>query len=167
MKPVKAYFEELADYNSWANELIINWASEISDDQWQAPLISSFSSIRDTFIHVVGAEHVWWQRLNKEESTTWIPAIFNGTKEEALALLSTSSAHLASFVKATPESQLSEEIYLRRLNGEENHMKVSEIFAHVFNHSTYHRGQLVTMFRQVGFTGVGSTDLLNFYRMKQ
>jgi len=41
---------------------------------------------------------------------------------------------------------------------------VYEILSHVFNHSTYHRGQLVTLFRQVGFTDVTSTDLLLYYR---
>ena len=39
-----------------------------------------------------------------------------------------------------------------------------QVFAHVVNHGTYHRGQLVTMLRQVGFSNVGSTDLLGIYR---
>ncbi|WP_223233283.1 DinB family protein [Chitinophaga sp. CF418] len=33
------------------------------------------------------------------------------------------------------------------------------------NHSTYHRGQLVNMLRQVGFTQLSSTDLATYYRV--
>jgi uncharacterized damage-inducible protein DinB len=40
------------------------------------------------------------------------------------------------------------------------------LFAHVVNHATYHRGQLVTMLRQVGFTDVSATDFLGFYKKK-
>jgi len=34
---------------------------------------------------------------------------------------------------------------------------------HVANHSTYHRGQITTMLRQLGARAVG-TDLIAFYR---
>jgi len=34
----------------------------------------------------------------------------------------------------------------------------------VFNHSTYHRGQLVTMMRQLGETNVPVTDFIAFAR---
>jgi uncharacterized damage-inducible protein DinB len=39
-----------------------------------------------------------------------------------------------------------------------------EMLAHVFNHNTYHRGQLITMLRQVGVTDLPQTDLIFFYR---
>jgi uncharacterized damage-inducible protein DinB len=35
---------------------------------------------------------------------------------------------------------------------------------HVFNHGTYHRGQLVTMLRQVGVTEIPQTDYIAFVR---
>ncbi|HET9131583.1 MAG TPA: DinB family protein [Terriglobia bacterium] len=34
---------------------------------------------------------------------------------------------------------------------------------HLANHSTYHRGQITTMLRQLGVTPV-STDLIAYYR---
>ncbi|MEI9934102.1 MAG: DinB family protein [Ferruginibacter sp.] len=39
-----------------------------------------------------------------------------------------------------------------------------EVVFHVFNHSTYHRGQLVTILRQLGVEKIPSTDLIVFYR---
>jgi uncharacterized damage-inducible protein DinB len=40
-------------------------------------------------------------------------------------------------------------------------------FQHLANHGTYHRGQVVTMLRQLGVTTVPSTDLIAFYRERQ
>lgn len=38
-----------------------------------------------------------------------------------------------------------------------------QLLRHVVNHSTYHRGRVVTMLRQLG-AGTVSTDLVLFYR---
>jgi uncharacterized damage-inducible protein DinB len=35
---------------------------------------------------------------------------------------------------------------------------------HVVNHGSYHRGQLTTMFRQLGSTPAKSTDLIGYFR---
>ncbi|MBK7965618.1 MAG: hypothetical protein IPK10_10245 [Bacteroidetes bacterium] len=39
--------------------------------------------------------------------------------------------------------------------------------SHVVNHSTYHRGQLITLLRTVGFTTVESTDFIRYLRMQE
>jgi uncharacterized damage-inducible protein DinB len=36
----------------------------------------------------------------------------------------------------------------------------------VFNHATYHRGQLVTMLRQIGAEKIPATDFAAFVRLK-
>ena len=36
-------------------------------------------------------------------------------------------------------------------NGKTGQMLYYQTFAHIVNHSTYHRGQLVTLLRQAGF----------------
>jgi uncharacterized damage-inducible protein DinB len=42
-----------------------------------------------------------------------------------------------------------------------------QTFQHLVNHGTYHRGQVVTMLRQLGVQTVPSTDLIAFYREQQ
>ncbi len=41
---------------------------------------------------------------------------------------------------------------------------VAEAVLHCMNHSTFHRGQLITIFRQLGFKKLFSTDLIAFSR---
>jgi uncharacterized damage-inducible protein DinB len=157
------YFIELAKFNIWANEMIISWLEQISDEQWELEVINSFNSIKETTLHIVSAEHAWHQRLLNVENIAWLQSEYNGTKEETLALWRTQSENLHAFV-ANFGGELDDKLSFKRLNGDQYSMPIYQVFAHVFNHSTYHRGQLVTMLRQVGFTQVSSTDLLAFYR---
>lgn len=159
----KPYFKEIAKSNLWANELVIGWLGNISDEQWEYEVISSFNSIRETVLHVVSAEHAWHQRLLNAQNIAWLLSEFKGSKEDAIILWKTQSENLYHFVENF-DGDLNQKLTFKRLNGDEYSMPIYQVLAHIFNHSTYHRGQLVTMLRQVGFTQVGSTDLLTYFR---
>ena len=160
------YFIEIAKYNQWANQKFIVWLQTLNEKQWSQSLVSSFMSIADTVLHIVGAEQVWHDRLIKVENPIWLPSNFKGGKAEALDAWNQSSKLLVDYTQSLSNESLDQIIPYKRINGEALSQPVFEILAHVFNHSTYHRGQLVTMLRQVGFEDVSSTDLALFYRDK-
>lgn len=161
----KDYFKEAAEYNLWANTIVCGWLEQISDEQWTKEIISSFNSIQETVLHVISAERAWLQRF-KQEPVEWLQSTFKGTKDEHIQLWKATSTELKSFIDAFDENALNTNLDFKRLNGEAYSMPYYQLFAHVVNHATYHRGQLVTMLRQAGFNGVGSTDLLGVYRKK-
>jgi uncharacterized damage-inducible protein DinB len=161
----KKYFIELADYTIWANNIVCGWIGQISNQQWEQEVVSSFNSIQATVLHIISAEHIWVQRINKMEKTEWFASTFKGTKEEHIVLWKNASENLKKCVVDFEEGNLGVRFDFKRINGELNSLAYYQAFAHAFNHSSYHRGQLVTMLRQVGFTNVGSTDLLGFYRL--
>jgi uncharacterized damage-inducible protein DinB len=160
----KEYFIQLAEHNIWANKIVHGWFNEITDEQWKRPIVSSFESIEATALHIAGAETAWQGRLNNEASPVWLPNVFKGNKEELLPLWQKASAGLKAIVENFEVKKFEDSLQFKRLNGEQVSLKYYEIFAHVFNHSTYHRGQLVTMLRQVGFTGITSTDIMTYFR---
>ena len=56
---------------------------------------------------------------------------------------------------------------LSRLDGKDHRSLFWQMFHHVINHGTYHRGQVTMMLRQLGAQPVG-TDLIQFYwRLEQ
>ena len=55
----KKYFTELARYNNWTDKIIIDWLKQINEEQWEQPIASSFSSVRQTAIHIVSAKRIW------------------------------------------------------------------------------------------------------------
>lgn len=160
----KEYFKELAAYNIWANTIACEWITQINDVQWKQEVVSSFSSIRETVLHMISAENAWLQRFHKKVNVEWLQSTFTGTKDEHVALWKKTSMGIKDFIDAFDEKELNTKLDFKRLNGDAYSMPYYQLFAHVANHSTYHRGQLVTMLRQLGFTNVQSTDLLGFYR---
>ena len=160
----KDYFIQLADYNIWANNIVHSWFEKITDEQWEQPIVSSFESISATALHIARAETIWLERLNNVSSPVWLPAGFNDVKKETIVIWKKASQNLKSFIENFDETKMQTNLIFKRINGEAIEQPHYQIFSHVFNHSTYHRGQIVTMLRQVGFTGVSSTDMSGFFR---
>ncbi|HKO80500.1 MAG TPA: DinB family protein [Chitinophagaceae bacterium] len=160
----KNYFIQLADYNLWANDIVHSWLNKVTDEQWEQTVISSFDSIAETSLHIAAAETVWLDRLNNAAAPVWLPSVFKGSKNETLDVWNKASKNLKSFIENFDETKLQINLSFKRLNGDAYEMPHYQVLAHVFNHSSYHRGQIVTMLRQVGFAGVGSTDMLGFFR---
>lgn len=159
----KQYFIELAGFNSWANNIVCGWLENISDEQWNMQITSSFNSIQETVLHIISAENAWLQRF-REQPVEWLQSTYKGTKDEHIKLLKKTSGMFKEFVEAFDENELYKNLDFKRLNGDAYSMPFYQLFAHVVNHATYHRGQLVTMLRQAGFTNISSTDLLGYYR---
>jgi len=162
----KEYFIELAGFNRWANDIVQSWLEQITDEQWSQPIVSSFNSIGETVIHVIGAELIWLDRLKGVEQAkqVWFASVFKGSKKEAIETWKKSSQDLETFLKGFDETKMKTGLYFKRLNGDEYNVPHYQVLAHIFNHATYHRGQLVTMLRQIGFTDVSSTDITFYFR---
>ena len=163
----KEYFITLADYNCWANEIVHSWFEKINDAQWQQEIVSSFPSLSATALHTAGAETIWLDRLNRDEMPRWLPNIIQGAKAEVVEAWIASSRGLKRFIENFDASKLSDIVSFKRPDGNTYHLKHHQILAHVFNHSTYHRGQIVTMLRQVGFKEVHSIDMSTYCWNKQ
>ena len=53
---------ELYDYNRWAGRRTLTVASRLANDDFLRPMGNSFSSVRDTLSHILGAEWIWLER---------------------------------------------------------------------------------------------------------
>src|SRR5213595_4115933 len=49
-------------YNRWANATILNAVAPLSKDDFSRKLGGSFPSVRETLVHIMGAEWIWLQR---------------------------------------------------------------------------------------------------------
>src|SRR6185312_9831602 len=101
----KQYFKELAEYNLWANTIVCDWLEQISDEQWNKEIISSFNSIQETVLHIISAEKAWLQRFRKQP-VEWLQSTYKGKKEEHIKLWKETSAEMKSLIDSFDENDL-------------------------------------------------------------
>ena len=148
-------------YNQWANARIFDAAGLLSEELFARTIVSSFPSIRDTLAHIVAAEWLWLRRW-KGESPSAYPEWTEAPALQPLRhVLTHIEAERAAFLATLDEPDLEQSISYRNFKGEQWTYTLGDMFLHLINHSTYHRGQVVTMLRQVG-SAAPSSDLLLF-----
>jgi len=146
-------------YNHWANQQFAEWLRTGSEEDLNKEFESSYSSLKETIIHTWGAEYLWLQVV-KDKSTANSPAKnFKGSKDELLDGWLQASENFSNHVK----SMTLEELQAKRPRSRgEGFTVIADMIQHCMNHSTYHRGQLVTMGRQAGLKAPPRTDFIYY-----
>ena len=162
MKQLLASFTQ---YEFWANEQLLNIILSLSVEQQQQLIISSFPSIYKTCLHIWDASSIWWQRLQKTEQIM-VPSISShpSLKDIVQGILQQNQEWI-NWIDTAEVSDLENALSYKSLKGDAYAQPVHEIILHLNNHGTYHRGQLVTMLRQVGVANIPQTDYILFRRL--
>lgn len=154
---------DLYAYNRWANLRMLEAVDPLDEAELIRDLGSSFSSIRDTLVHMVSADWVWLCRW-KGNSPTGVPGSWNLSSLAAVRhRWEVIEDDRSTFLTLLTEQTLSGEIVYRTLSGQQYRAPLWQLMRHVVNHATYHRGQITTMLRQLGWEPA-STDLVLFHR---
>lgn len=162
---MKEILLQYAAYNLWANKRIIDVMIALPEDELDKDIVSSFRSIRKTVYHTWSAEDIWLQRLRLTEHPVWAEGVFTGTFREACKLWEDVSLQLKAFIEQQfDDKAFDHEMQYYNLRKMPSKHRVADVLLHLFNHSTYHRGQLVTMLRQSGVQTIPATDLIAFVR---
>ncbi len=162
MKDTLTYY---CQYNFWANTKIALFLSDKSEDILSAHIENSFPSIRKTLLHIHSAEKSWLARLSQNPANNKkVEDDFPSTQELLNSLLHTSKQFI-TFVDQQEEDFFNQTLSYHTWDGTSWKMTPKVMIQHCTNHSTYHRGQLITLARQLGLKKeVPSTDLLYFSR---
>ena len=164
---MKELMYQYAAHNLWANTQILDTIQQLSEEQIQQEMVSSFPSIFKTVLHLLDAENIWWQRLKLEEHIERPSKNFNGNFVDLQKRLIQQSLLFEQWVTGLHEHQLLHVFAYQRDKTTQLKLPVYQTLLHVFNHGTYHRGQLVTLLRQAGVTSIPSTDFISFLRLKK
>lgn len=159
-----ADLRRLYTYTEWANDRLLGVIAALPDEQFTRPIVSSFPSIRDTLAHIVSAEWVWLRRWLGEsplQMPDWLSEPSLATLQDELRR---NEAERRAFLDRIDDETVAATIHYRSIKGDPFSLPLGETMLHCANHSTYHRGQLVTMLRQAGAHAVPSTDYSLFVR---
>jgi uncharacterized damage-inducible protein DinB len=163
-----ADIRHLFDYTEWANNLAMDAADNLSDEQLQRDFGISHRSILGTLTHMAGAEWIWLERWHgrspakAEAWSMWTPESC-GDLATLYDRWSGVTDRRAQFISGLDESGLAADVAFKLLSGDASSMRLVDQMRHVANHATMHRGQVVGMIRQLGIDPP-STDLLFYLR---
>ena len=164
---MKEILLEYAQYNVWANKRIIDTILDLPEGAVEMKINSSFTSITRTVYHTWSAESIWLQRLQRLQQQVWQETAFFGDFPVACTMWQQTSNDVAKFVAELGEdTDLKKSISFFDRSSNPYTMTIHHILQHLFNHSTYHRGQLVTMMRQACADRIPETDFIGYARMK-
>ena len=161
---MKALLDKYALYNRWANEKVISFLGSARESLLDKELVSSFPTIRKTVYHIWDAETIWLGRLEGNSFPSWPSKGFTGSFSDARDALLLNSQALAAFVALSDSEYLESMVTYHSMDKQEHTTQVSDALLHCMNHSTFHRGQLVSVLRNAGCTELGSTDYITYCR---
>jgi uncharacterized damage-inducible protein DinB len=155
---------DLVDYHYWARDRLLAAIEPLTDEQLTRHVGGSFGTVRDTLVHIYGAEWAWLQRwqgqspagLPGRDSLDGVAAI----REAWSRLERQVRGHLAGLDAAGLEAI----VEYRLFSGQPGASRFRHMLQHVVNHASYHRGQVVALLRELGAAPPKSLDLIAFYR---
>ena len=147
----------LYQYDRWANNRVLQATSRLSAEEFTRDLGGSFRSVRDTLVHIIGGEWIWL-RYWKEPPTN--SALLTSLRTRRDLLFNPDSFPNVATVQlkwAEVENEqtefvngLTDELLERMFPFRATQVSLAHLMQHMANHSTYHRGQVALMTRQLG-----------------
>ena len=158
----------LFEYDRWANHRVLQAASNLGTEQFTRDLGGAFSSIRETLVHIIAGEWVWLEYWKAGSPDSAFLATLR-TRRESLfnpRLFADLAAVRAKWSEVEKQqldfvNGLTDDFLTTMLPFRSTRAKLAQLMQHVANHSTYHRGQISLMMRQLGAQPV-ATDFHEF-----
>lgn len=153
---------QLLLYTLWADRAVIDAIRPVPPEDLAREAGVSFGSLLGTLVHILGSERLWLSRF------TGAAMPHRPTVEELPDFLSLAmaweetAAELGSFLASLAEDQLAAEITWTSTEGVTYTAPLWQPVVHMVNHATYHRGQVVSLLRQLGYQPP-TTDMTWFF----
>lgn len=163
----------LARYNRWMNDQVYALAATLDDETRKRDLGAFFKSIHGTLNHLLLTDRVWLTRFTGVS----IPDGFLGPDgirtldqelypdfDELRRQRALTDDQLSAWVSGLTEERLAAPlVFMRR--GQPQRSPLWWSVVHLFNHQTHHRGQITTLFSQLG-CDPGVTDMIAMLRQE-
>lgn len=165
MMKIDAVFLALQlDYSRWASERSVEAARPLDEDELARDLGNSYGGVLGTLVHVYQGDRIWLSRLTGSPRSTL------GDTGEVWTLdkLSDEWARTADGWRewVAETNDFERVLDYKNQAGQPHSLPLWQVVLHVVNHGTYHRGQITTMLRQLGYAPV-ATDMHVFYFGRQ
>jgi uncharacterized damage-inducible protein DinB len=163
---MKSLLLNYLQYNHWANEKMCNYLSGVDEDEILANKKAEYQTIKKVILHVADSEQTWLARLNGKNIPHMHKLDSSGSFAGICSTIRNNSVDFIEFVSGKDDQFLLSVTEYVNLKGRTFSQNNAEIILHCMNHSTFHRGQVMSMLRYVGYTDQSASDFIMFLREK-
>jgi len=160
MTPLE-HIRNLFAYGRWANGKTLESLAPLTQEEIERSVGGSFGSVGGTLRHLLAADWVWLERFHGRSPRS----LQDARPPMALAELGETWRAIQQgherLIEGLSAQRLEEKLTYVNFAGQTWTYPLGEALVHVANHGTYHRGQVVTLLRQLGKTAI-PTDYLRF-----
>lgn len=132
-------FEKLFLYKQWSDRRLFQAIDQID----QVKYLDDYQFAQQQFNHMIIVEELFRSRLENKKAlhtqtnTDVLPAL-----DELQQRIECSHVWFIGFVKQIKSNQLAEIIHFQFIDKKTGSLSIEEIFFHIINHGTYHRGNI-------------------------
>jgi len=155
---------DLVRFDAWATDRTLESVSALTREQYEKDLGSSHGGVRGTLVHTFSADTIWFARWQGEAPTKAISAEEVPTLDALKSRWKEYQQRLEAYVRGLDDRSLHAPFGYKDFKGNPYTVPLQNQIQHKVNHSSYHRGQVVTMLRQLG-AKPQSTDLIQYFRL--
>jgi uncharacterized damage-inducible protein DinB len=143
----------LFKYENWANARIIDAISQLPEPD---------EKTLDILSHILLVQMVWYSRM---AGVTAPPTWAKKSLEQCKEMYEVNKKILTPFIEKQTKDTLNSDVDYKNTKGDKFSNSAAQILTHMFNHSTYHRGQIVERLKGK-LPQMPATDYIVFLREK-
>src|SRR2546422_1111144 len=148
-------------YNEWANARVVTAAGRLHREELAAPGDAGHGSVRETLVHILGAQWIWVARWNGTSPTSMLAASNFPDLESIRRRWEPIENETGRFVTTRTDEDLARVVAYHNTRGERWAYPLWQQVVHQVNHATQHRSEIAATLTRFGHSP-GDLDLLVF-----
>jgi len=156
----------LYEYDEWSSRKILDAASNLTAEQYLAPVAFPHGGLRGTLVHALSAAWIWRMRWEgTSPSARFKPEDFP-TFDALRARWEIEAENLMKFIDTLTDERLNYKFSYKSLDGIAHERILWQVMAHVINHGTQHKTEAAAILTDFGHSP-GDIDLIIYLMENQ
>lgn len=149
---MQEHFQVFARYNTWANQRIYTAVAKLSEAEIKKPRPAAyFGSILGTLNHILVGDQIWMSRFEGgEHGLESLDQVLFDDFEDLKIARREEDRRILTFVDRMSSPYYERVLAYKTMEGAAKSGTYAQLFSHLFNHQTHHRGQVHALLKEAG-----------------
>jgi uncharacterized damage-inducible protein DinB len=145
------HFQRMINYMVWADRRLWQSIVPLPDEAIANPIDYSLGSLHEQVVHQMEAQWIWLERIKGFAQEGFTPASAYPNRESIIERWTRVQEAWLNYINALEDDDLGTTITYQRVRDKATfEMRLTDIIAHVINHATDHRAQMLALIASYG-----------------